>query len=85
MEIAIFISTAEIGGIKISTILPCIFAINKEDEVWLKACCKIDIIINPGAKNSTNGTPFISGLRLPKASLKIAINNIVVAIGAAIV
>jgi hypothetical protein len=45
----------------------------------------MDIIINPGAKNSTNGTPFISGLRLPKASVKIAINNIVVAIGAAIV
>ena len=45
----------------------------------------MDIIINPGAKNSTNGTPLMSGLRLPNASVKIAINNIVVAIGAAIV
>ena len=85
MEIATFISKAEIGGIKISTILPCIFAINKEDEVWLKACCKIDIIIKPGARNSIKGTPFMSGLSLPKASVKIAINNIVVAIGAAMV
>ena len=70
-EIATFISPADMGGMRISTIFPWIFDISKDEDVWLKACCRIDIIIKPGAKNSINGTPLISGLKLPKAKVKL--------------
>ena len=50
--------------------LPCIFPLTIEDDVFAKAFCNIIIIIIPGAKKCEKGIPNISGLALPIATEK---------------
>ena len=65
-------SPADRGGYKISTILPCIFDIIKEEVVLAKAFCIICIAINPGTKKVVNLYPKTSDLSEPIAKLNTA-------------
>ena len=78
-------SPAERGAPTRSTILPITLPINKEEEEWENACWIICIAINPGAKNSINGTPKTLGLSLPIAKEITDKNKIEVTIGPIIV
>ena len=62
-------SPADNGGINVSTIFPCTFAITIEDDVLANAFCSTVIIRMPGNKNSTNGTPITSALCRPMANV----------------
>ena len=72
---AIVTSVGERGAYKISTILPWIFPIIKDDEECEKACWIICIAINPGARKLINEKPSISDLLLPIATERTNRNN----------
>ena len=67
---AVVTSPADKGAYKISTMLPCIFPIMKEDEEWEKDCWITCIAINPGAKKVMKGNPSTSPLLFPIATDK---------------
>ena len=78
-------SLGDRGGYKISTILPCIFDIIKEEDVFANAFCIICIAINPGTKKVVNLCPKISDLSEPIAKLNTAKKRSKVTIGETIV
>ena len=78
-------SPGDNGGNKISTILPWIFEIIKEEDVFAKAFCIICIAISPGTKNVVNLCPKMSSLSEPIAILNTVKNNKRVIIGDTIV
>ena len=45
------------GGVRMSWVSPCIFSCSSEDEELAKALLSTVIMIRPGARNITNGTP----------------------------
>ena len=74
-------SPADKGGNKISTILPCILEIIKDDEVLANAFCMICIAIKPGTKKVVNLCPSTSVLSEPIANVNTVKNNNKVTMG----
>ena len=78
-------SSADRGGIRKSTELPCTLDTRIEEPELAKALFNRPIRIRPGARNSMKGTPATSPRRLPIATAKTVMYSSVVATGAATV
>ena len=72
---AVITSPAERGAYNISTILPWIFPIIKEEDDCENACWFTCIAIKPGAKKVIKETPKTSPLSFPIANDKTKRNN----------
>ena len=68
-NIATVTSSADRGGYKRSTMLPCILEMTNEDDVLAKEFCIICITIKPGTKKIVYLYPRTSALPFPIAKL----------------